>query len=313
MTNADRRIAAIATGQLGAFTRAQANDVGLSDRQLRSRVQSGFLTQTGPNAFRAAGAPTSPRSELMDLMTDLGEPVWCCGPTAAALHGFDDFKLRRPFHVLVPRRRSLNRWNVKVHRSDTIDLVDRDRVDGFDLTSAARTLVELARTLPSEMLATCLDSALRDGKLSERSLHETIVRLRSQGRFGLPTLHEVLGGYEVTRGGHSWLEREYLRLLAAAALPRPVMQQVLTRAQDRLVRVDCHFPGTNVVVELLGYRWHRSRAQMSRDSARLNALVADGFSPYQFTYGQIVAEAAYVIETSRAALAPHSSILRQGS
>src|SRR5687768_14963787 len=135
MTNPDRLIAAIATGQLGAFTRAQANDVGLSDRQLRSRVQSGFLNQTGPNVYRYAGAPSSLRTELNDVLLDIGGAVWCCALTAAALHGFDGFVLRRPFHLLVPRTRHLTRSNVKLHRSDVIDPVDRSESGGTAVTS----------------------------------------------------------------------------------------------------------------------------------------------------------------------------------
>jgi hypothetical protein len=303
MTNADRLIAAIATGQLGAFTRAQANDVGLSDRQLRSRVQSGFLDQTGPNAYRYAGAPSSLRTELIDVVLDIGGAVWCSGLTAAALHGFDGFALRRPFHVLVPRARCVTRWNARVHRSDVIEPIDRTRIDGVPLTSAIRTLIDLARVLPSDQLARCVDSAIRDGLASEDALHRRIVQLRSQGRFGLPLLHEVLAGFEVTRGGHSWLEREYLRLLDAAGLPKPNMQQVLSRAGDRLIRVDCRFPDTNVVVELLGYRFHRTRAQLDRDAARYNALLHDGFRPFQFSYAQVVTAVDYVVSTTARALA----------
>jgi very-short-patch-repair endonuclease len=117
----------------------------------------------------------------------------------------------------------------------------------------------------------------------------------------------VLAGHEVTRGGQSWLEREYLRLLADAGLPRPDTQSVLSRAKDRLVRVDCRFPGTQVVVELLGYQFHRSRSQMSHDATRSNALLADGFLPYQFTYAQVVSEQSWVVETTRAALARRAS------
>jgi len=302
MAQTDRRIAAIATGQLGAFSRMQAHDAGLSDRQLRSRVQSGFLVQIGPNAFRINGTPTNLRSELRELLLDVGEPVWCCAQTAAALHGFDGFSLRRPFHLLLPRERSLVRWNAKIHRSQRIDLIDASEVDDMAVTSPVRTLLDLARVLPSDQLAACVDSALRDGGTNEDLLHRRIEALRSQGRFGLPLLHEVLAGHEVTRGGQSWLEREYLRLLDRAGLPRPATQQVLSRARDRLVRVDCRFAGTNVVVELLGYRFHRSRGQMSGDAARYNALLADGFAPYQFTYGQIVSEADYVVATTRNAL-----------
>jgi len=54
-----------------------------------------------------------------------------------------------------------------------------------------------------------------------------------------------------------------------------------------LIRVDFQFPDTNVVVEVLGYRYHRSREQMAIDAARMNALVGDGFAPYQFTFEQV--------------------------
>lgn len=302
MTLSDRRVAAIATGQLGAFTRAQANDVGLSDRQLRSRVKSGILTQTGPNSFRFTGAPTSLNIELADVLMSIGGDVWCSGPTAAALHGFDGFSLRRPFHLLVPRHRNVTRNNVHVHRAEVIELIDRSTVDGLPVTSASRTLVDLARTADATQLAAALDSALRDGLVSEAAMHRRIAASRSQGRYGLPLLHEVLAGHEVSRGGQSWLEREYLRLLADAGLPRPDTQSVLSRAKDRVIRVDCRFPGTRVVVELLGYRFHRSRSQMSRDAERSNALLADGYLPYQFTYAQVVSEQAWVVQVTRAEL-----------
>ena len=303
MTQADKRIAALATGQLGAFSRAQANDIGLSDRQLRSRVTSGILIQTGPNAFRVAGAPTSLQTELTDLVLDVDAPVWVCGPTAAALHGFDGFVLRRPFHIAVPRERAVRRWNAIVHRYELIEPIDQEAWRFLPITSPARTLIDLARRASGEELARAVDSAIRDGMVVERTLHERIVALRSQGRFGLPLLAEVLAGNEVTRGGHSWLEREYLRLLDRAGLPKPEMQQVLTRAGDRLVRVDCVFPGTNVVVELLGYRFHRSKREMERDAQRANALLGQGFQPYQFTYGQVVSDPGYVVTTSSLALA----------
>jgi hypothetical protein len=107
------------------------------------------------------------------------------------------------------------------------------------------------------------------------------------------------------RGGHSWLEREYLRLTIGAGLPRPMTQQVLSRAGNRMVRVDCRYPGSNVMVELLGYRFHRSSAEMRRDAERANALLLDGYSPYQFTYEQLAgtpADAAAVVATVKAAL-----------
>ncbi len=78
---------------------------------------------------------------------------------------------------------------------------------------------------------------------------------------------------------------------------------MLTRAADRLVRVDCRFPGTPIVVELLGYRFHRTKQQMARDAERMNALMLDGFTPFQFTYDQVVSEPGAVVATVRLALA----------
>jgi hypothetical protein len=152
-----------------------------------------------------------------------------------------------------------------------------------------------------------LDGALRDGLTSEDLLHRRIAALRRKGRYGIPALLDVLDGREVTRGGHSWLEREFLRLVAEAGLPRPETQAVLTRAGDRLVRVDCRFPQTPIVVELLGYRFHRTKQQMGRDAERLNALVIDGFTPFQFTYDQVVSQSATVVATVDLALRRESA------
>jgi hypothetical protein len=302
MTSGDRRIAAVATGQLGVFSRAQAHDAGLSDRQLRRRVQSGTLVQTGPNGFRYAGSPETLMTELHALVHDVGEPVFVSGPTAAALHGFDGFRLRRPYHLLVPASRHLTRASTRLHRTDTIEPIDRCTVDGLPVTSAVRTLIELARVLDGIRLTACLDSALRDGLVSESLVHRRIAALRGSGRYGLPALLRALVGETVTRGGHSWLEREYLRLIHDAGLPRPDTQVVLSKAGDELVRVDCRFPGSRVVVELLGYRFHRSRAQMNKDAERINALHGDGFHVYQFTYEHVTLRGEQVVEVTRRAL-----------
>lgn len=302
MTSPTVRLMALATGQLGAFTRSQAHAHGLSDYQLRNRVQSGFLVQAGPNTFRVAGTPLTKLAELRQLLLDVGEPAWISGPTAAALHGFDGFQLAKPYHFVLPRGRFVSRPGAHTHRSDTIEPIDRTHLDGLSVLSATRTMIDIARFATSAQLAAALDSGIRDGLLSEDLLHRRVMALRSQGRYGLPLLAEVIAGHEVTRGGHSWLEREYLRLLDAAGLPRPELQQVLSRAGDRLVRVDCRFAGTRIVVELLGYRFHRTKREMTRDAARANALLADGYRPYQFTYEHIVTDHEYVIGTTAAAL-----------
>ena len=303
MTNTYRRIMAVATGQLGLLSRRQANGVGVSNPQLRSRVTSGSLIQVGTDTFRLPGAPVSALSELRALMLDIGGDVWASGPTAAALHGFDGFTLRAPFDVTIMRGRDVQRIGHRVHTTTRLELIDRAVVGTVPALSGARTLIDLARTESIERLTVALDSGLRDGRFNESLLHRRIVALRSTGRYGIPRLLDAIEGADAIRGGHSWLEREYLRLIATAGLPRPHTQQVLTSANGSLVRVDFRFPSTPVVVEVLGYRFHRTKEQLRRDAERMNALLREGLLPDQFTYEQIVDEPDSVVDQTRAALA----------
>jgi hypothetical protein len=305
MTNAtNRRLAAIARGQLGIVSRQQANAAGIGPAQLRSRNSSGFLERAGANAYRLAGASTDALALLWALLIDIGGDVWPSGRTSAALLGFDGYRLRPPFDVTVPRGRHVQRVGHLIHTTIDLPLIDRTTVAGITCMSGARTLIDLARSSTVEELTVAFDCGLRDGRFSEDLAHRRIVSLRSSGRYGIPRLLEAIDGIDVRRGGHSWLEREFLCLVAAAGLPRPLTQVVLARAKDRIVRVDVTFPGTNVVVEVLGYRYHRSKEVMRRDADRMNALIAAGLQPYQFTYDHVVGEPDHVITVLTQALRP---------
>jgi very-short-patch-repair endonuclease len=94
-----------------------------------------------------------------------------------------------------------------------------------------------------------------------------------------------------------------LRLLAGANVAPPTTQEVLGRRGDRLIRVDFRFPGTPLVVEALGYRWHRTGAQMRIDAERMNRLTMDGYLVLQFTYHHVVESPDYVVLSVIEALA----------
>ena len=252
-----------------ATTDGQRHDV-----PLRSRDLSGIRSR-GSSPLVYAGHLL----ELRELIASIGAPCWAYGPTAAALGGFDGYLLEPPFHVVVRRERSVNRIGHVVHRGRDITRLDMTEVDGIPTMSATRTIIDLAGSETPERLATAIDSALRDRLTSEDFLHGRIVELRGRGRAGLSKLVSVLEGNEITRGGHSWLERRFLVLLAEMGLPRPLTQAVVGTRKARLIRVDCRFPGTNVVVELLGYRFHRTVMEMQNDAERMNRMILDGLHP----------------------------------
>ena len=302
--DADLDIVAVARRQAGAFSRQQAHAVGLTDERLTARLRQGWLERIGPNAFRFPGTGLTPEAQLRGLMIDVGEPCWAYGPTAAALHRFDGFDLFPPFHLVIPRGRQVRRVGVVIHTSEYLPVTDQTELDQIPTLRATRTLLDLARLIDREALTRACDSAFRDGRVHEDQLRRRLHALdqRASSRLGLEALLLVLDGSERDRGGHSYLEREFLRLLDDHGLPRPLTQQVLGRVDSRLIRVDFRFPGTNIVVEVLGYRYHRSREQMALDAARMNALVADRYAPFQFTYEQVMERPHVVIATLRRAL-----------
>ena len=267
--------------------RRQTVNEGQLDNELRRRNLSGVHV-----------------AALTALIHDIGEPAWICERTAAALHGLNGFALRPPFHVVVPRGRDLRRLGHVIHTSTDLPSFDRVRIVGLPVIGPARTLIDLARDHTKNQLTRALGSALDARLVTDDLMHRRIAGLRSSGRHGVPTLLAVLEEYELGRGTESWLERQFLLLVANAGLPHPVPQQVLGRRGDRIIRVDFRFPGTPVVVETLGYRWHRSGAQMQIDAERMNQLLLDGFLPLQFSYPQVVNEPEQVVDVVASALRP---------
>ncbi len=266
---------------------------------LRSRDLSGIRTRGNSPLHYAYNLVA-----LRELIASVGAPCWAYGLTAAALDRFDGFHLEPPFHLVVPRDRSVNRIGHVLHRSRDITRLDVAEVDGVPKMSATRTIIDLARSETRERLATAIDSALRDRLTSEDFLHRRIVELRCRGRAGLAGLVSVLEGSEISRGGHSWLERRFLVLLSQAGLPQPQTQAIAGRRNLRLIRVDCRFPGTNVVVELLGYRFHRNVMEMQNDAERMNRMILDGLHPLQYTYIDVASESPTMMASLREALMP---------
>jgi very-short-patch-repair endonuclease len=235
--------------------------------------------------------------QLSALVESVGRPCWAAGITSAPLLGFDGFSLSPPFHLAVPHERAPHRFGHHVHRLRDVGPLDTTTAFDLPCLSATRTLIELAAIESPKRLTTALDSALRDGLTSEAFLHRRIVELRRPGRPGIARLLAVIEGQELSRGGHSFLEREFLELLGELDFPRPATQQVVGSRGTAMIRVDCRFRGCKVVVELLGYRFHRSTVQMQIDAERINRMQLDGFVVAQFTYADVTTRSTSMLST----------------
>jgi very-short-patch-repair endonuclease len=263
-----------------------------------------------PFRRRDTSGATIARTRRAALLIDRLAEIVCAAPrgalasgaTAAALHGFDGFELTEPFHIAVPRQAFTHRLGVVIHSFRSFERIDGSTVDGIPTLSATRTLIDIAPTVDRQRLDIALSSALRDGLTSERFLSERIAAISRKGFVGPRVMLDVLNDPSPSRGGHSALERMFLDECALRRLDRPLTQQVLTRAAGRLVRVDCRFPNSSVVVELLGHRYHRTSMQLQRDSERINALLLAGLHPLQFTWLDLTQRCEAMFESITTAL-----------
>ena len=75
---------------------------------------------------------------------------------------------------------------VEVHTTTILPAIDRETFERLPVTSPARTIVDLAKREPRDRLAAAVDSAIRDGLVSEDLLRRRVAELRGKGRFGVP-------------------------------------------------------------------------------------------------------------------------------
>jgi very-short-patch-repair endonuclease len=218
---------------------------------------------------------------------------------AAALLGLDRFD-PAAVEFTVPRAMRGLVLPYVVHTTKYLPPIDRTTVKGYPCTSSSRTVVDLARSRVSRTrLEAAIDSSVRLGYSSPLVLAERLRELRGPGRWGV----RVLDGLLLDVGGHTMLERRFLRLVRRAGLPRPQTQVVHRRDGRTFARVDFLFAEHDVVVEVSGRKGHSSPSERARDAQRRNELQDIGKRVYEYTWEHVSEREDWVIETLRQRLA----------
>ena len=182
-----------------------------------------------------------------------------------------------PVHLTLPADAGgrARRRGIVLHR---VPLLDGDWVHHGQLriTSPARTLLDLAASLPTRALERALDEAHYRELISRRSLAETLTRNR--GRRGVPILRRVLDGHELgTTRTESELEERFVGAYRAHG-------RFPFRCQEPLApyRADLVFEAQRVVVEVDGPA-HRRKRRRASDAVRDAVLGDRGFHTLRVT------------------------------
>jgi very-short-patch-repair endonuclease len=176
--------------------------------------------------------------------------------------------------VSTPRRVN-NRANIVIHGRRQLERIWRD---GLPVTRPSQTILDFAATERTDLLRFVLANADYHGMLDASTLAEV------SGVAGAPALRDALKIHlpELART-RSRGERLLVAFCQAHDLPIP---EVNVYVQGWLV--DAHWPTAKLIVEIDGWRGHRTVAQLQADHRRDLELRAAGYVVLRYTERQLV-------------------------
>ena len=249
-----------------------------------------------PRVWRISGSVDSWEQRLQAGLLCLGDGALVSHEAAAQLHGLDRTPPDRvEFLVHRERRHAALKFGI-VHTTSRSPRIDRVRVRGFPVTSATRTVLDLATQRPGRArLEAAIDSAVRHRASAPIVLQRRLEQLRGPGRWGCRLVDQLT----LDAGGESMLERRFLELMRTHGLPRPTTQRWFHVEKRPIGRADFVYAEHRMVVEVSGRKGHASDAERAKDAQRRNELQDIGWRVYEYTWDDVTCRPAHVVRTMR--------------
>jgi hypothetical protein len=296
-------------------TAAQWRAAGISSAQFRSLTRAGDLVRVRRGVYATRRAlETAGSDPRQDHALRVAAARVCIGRTgiashqsAAVLHGID--LLRRPDEGAVWLTRPPDQYRGRppagVHLySARLPRQHVTTLYGLPVTTATRTVVDLARSLTYMEGVVAMDCALRMGKTTDLGLADV---LRVCGRWpGADRARRVTAFSSEDAG--SVLESCARVVFADAGLPPPVLQAAIATADGEFIgRVDFCWPAYRAIAEADGMAKYddprRAREQIMRDIRLRDA----GYKVVHFTWAELFGTPERVIARVRTAFTAPSS------
>jgi very-short-patch-repair endonuclease len=289
-TRPEARILAAAGRQHGLVTTVQLLAAGWSKDVIAGRVRDGWLTRVHYGVYLAGPLATQHTVAMAAVLATGG--VGSHYPAAVLW----DLRPARegPIDVTTPRKLH-SRPGIRIHQA-TLHPQDLTRRHGIPVTSAARTILDIAATEPTAELERALNEAGLQRRVSPHSLNEQFSRYpRHRGTAALRKATET--GPHLTR---SDLERIALDLIRRARLPEPE-----TNMRIEGYEVDLIWRDYNLIVEIDSWAFHSMRSSFEQDRRRDQRLTTAGYRVIRVTDRQLTQEPELVVATlTRALVAP---------
>jgi Protein of unknown function (DUF559)/Transcriptional regulator, AbiEi antitoxin len=276
-------IAALAEAQHGVVARAQLLECGLTDSGIARWVRARRLHRLHRGVYALGHRMLTIEGRWMAA-------VLAAGPGAALSHAsaaaaWDLRPSAGVIDVSMPTRAGRDRRRgLRIHRRAALRPADVTVRRGIPVTTPARTIVDLARSLRGRQLEQLVDLADQRGLIDFqhlRAANSASLQAVLQRDSSAPTRSE--------------LEERFLGLCDAHGIPRP---QTNTLVEG--IEVDFVWRDRRVIVEVDGYAHHRSPSAFERDRERDVTLTTKGWRVLRFTWTQVSRRAAWVAAAIRA-------------
>jgi very-short-patch-repair endonuclease len=277
----ERRILALSRPH-GVVHRAQLLAARISRNMIDHRVRVGWLRPLYRGVYAVGPVQSNDAPYLAAVLA--------CGGNAALSHESASFLWRMtphgptgPVAVTVPARRCPRHRGIRIHRIHALPPDEVTRLRGIPVTTAPRTLLDLASVLSSRELEQALAQAERMYAGTQRRLLALLARYPA--RAGTPTLRELLGGSHRPALTRSEAEERFLDVVRRAGLSVP---DVNVRFHG--YELDFLWREERLAVEMDGFAFHGDRAAFEADRRRDADLAARGIQVMRVTWRQITKE-----------------------
>lgn len=292
----DQRIAELAERQHGVVSRGQLLAAGLNRCVAEHRLASGRLRRLHRGVYQV-GPVAPPFAREMAAVLACGPHAAVSHLTAAALRRMTDPSFPSdPVDVSVTSGDPRSRPGIRVHRRTDLAEDEVTLVHGIRVTSAARTILDLAGTAPPLIT----ERALAEALVQRMTPPAAVAALLDHHphRAGVAALRALLAGGGEAGLMRSKAELRFRELMDRAGLPKPqANRRVLGRRRDFV------WPRERVVVEIDSYRFHSGRSRFEGDRDRDGELFAAGYRHQRVTWRQMTEEPEKVIARMAQALA----------
>jgi very-short-patch-repair endonuclease len=273
----------LAQHQHGLVGRDQLAKRSWSESAIDKRIRSGRLHRVQAGVYSVGHQLLSRHGHWMAAVLASGPEALLSHQTAAALWGIRGYS-GGVIHVTVPHK-STSTKRIRRHFS-IMPPDERTMHEGVPVTSAHRTIFDLAASEDVDAVVSMIKEAEYLNRWDRLSLPDLLERYPGKRgsrkvRFALQRLQEEPVGRKA-----SPLEERFAPFLRRHRLPLPRFNDWILLGPKRY-RVDCHWPGTDRIVELDGWEGHSSRSAFRDDRERDRRLTAAGYTVTRLTWNQL--------------------------